>query len=258
MSDADLVFQYIPGLFLTMLLFLAIGRRLGMRWMADETERERIFLITVQGAIYGLLGLLLAFMFSGAASRFEARRLLTVQEANAIGTAYLRLSLLPAAAQPALRDKLRLYGEARLAVFRVLPDRIASDSQAARATVLQQEIWNGASAALLDAAPTATLLLLPALNEMIDFATTRAVALRTHTPTIILAALAILAWFCSLLVGYGLAGSNLFNVLLHMVGFAFIITATMYVIVDLDNPRVGLIRLDFADDALVETIAGMK
>jgi hypothetical protein len=168
MSDTAIVLLFIPGLFLLMLLLLGVGRRIGMRRMAEETERERVFLITVEGAIYGLLGLLVAFTFAGAASRFEARRLLTVQEANAIGTAYLRLDLLPVAAQPALREKFRLYTEARLAVFRVLPDLAASNAQATRATALQQEIWNGAAAALREAAPTATLLLLPALNEMID------------------------------------------------------------------------------------------
>ena len=258
MSDTNFVLLFAPGLFLLMLLLLGICRRIGMRRIAEETERERTFLITVEGAIYGLLGLLVAFTFAGAASRFEARRLLTVQEANAIGTAYLRLDLLPVAAQPALREKFRLYTEARLAVFRVLPDLAASNAQATRATALQQEIWNGAAAALGEVAPTATLLLLPALNEMIDVTTSRAVALRTHTPPIILGTLSMLALFCSLLVGYGLAGSKPFNIVLHMVGFAFVMTATIYVIVDLDYPRVGFIRLDFVDQALTDALAGMK
>ena len=258
MSDTNFVLLFAPGLFLLMLLLLGIGRGIGMRRMAEETERERVFVITVEGAIYGLLGLLVAFTFSGAASRFEARRLLTIQEANAIGTAYLRLDLLPVAAQPALREKFRSYAEARLAVFRVLPDLAASNAQATRATALQQEIWNGTTAALREAAPAATLLLLPALNEMIDVSTSRAVALSTHTPLIILGALSMMAMFCSLLVGYGLAGSKPFNMVLHMVGFASVMTATIFVIVDLDYPRVGLIRLEFVDQALMDTLAGMK
>jgi hypothetical protein len=143
-------------------------------------------------------------------------------------------------------------------VFQVLPDLAASNAQATRATALQQEIWNGAVAALREAAPTATLLLLPALNEMIDVTTSRAVALRTHTPPIILGTLSMLALFCSLLVGYGLAGSKPFNMVLHMVGFALVMTATIYAIVDLDYPRIGLIRLDFVDQALMDVLAGMK
>jgi hypothetical protein len=201
---------------------------------------------------------MVAFTFSGATSRFDARRAQTVQEANAIGTAYLRLDLLPAAAQPALREKFREYADARMAVYRALPDLEGSNAQAARATALQGEIWNGAVAALRDAPPHASLLLIPALNDMIDITATRAIALRTHTPLIILVALVLLTLACSLLVGYGLAGGKPFATNLHMIGFAFMMTVTIYVILDLDHPRVGLIRLDYADQALMEVRAGMK
>ena len=76
----------------------------------------------VSGATHSLmvtfitsLGLLIAFTFSGATSRFEARRHLLTEEANAIGTAYLRLDLLPATAQPELRRMMRAYVDARMA-----------------------------------------------------------------------------------------------------------------------------------------------
>ncbi len=205
-----------------------------------------------------MLGLLVAFTFAGAASRFEARRVLVVQEANAIGTAYLRLDLLPAAAQPALREKFRRYVEARLAVYRALPDLEAAYAQMALAAGLQQEIWSGSVAALREAPPNASLLLLPALNEMIDITTTRLVAAKTHTPPVILGALALLALFCSVLAGYGLAGGKPFSMALHMVGFALVLTFTIYVILDLDHPRVGLIRVDFADQALTDVLAGIS
>ena len=258
MSENTIILMFIPGLFLAMLLLVEVGRRIGLKRMAEETERERVGLVTIETAIYGLLGLLIAFTFSGAASRFEARRVLVVQEANAIGTAYLRLDLLPAAAQPPLREKFRLYTEARMAVYQVLPDLEASNIQAARAAALQNEIWTGAVTAAREAPPPATLLLLPALNEMIDVTTSRAIALRTHTPSIILGALATLALFCSVLAGYGLAGGKPFSMVLHMLGFALVMTLTIYVILDLDYPRVGLIRVDFADQALTDVLAGMK
>ena len=258
MSDTTIVFLFIPGLFLTMLLLVEVGRRIGMRRIGEETERQRAGLITVETAIYALLGLLVAFTFSGAASRFEVRRFLVVQEANAIGTAYLRLDLLPAAAQPALREKFRRYTEVRLAVYRALPDIEAAYAQMARATSLQQEIWSGAVTALREAPPNSSLLLLPALNEMIDITTSRKIAGLTHTPPVILGALALLALFCSLLAGYGLAGGKSFSMVFHMVGFALVVTMTIYVILDLDLPRVGLIRVEFADQALMDVLAGMK
>jgi len=258
MSDTTIVFLFIPGLFLTMLALLEVGRRIGMRRIPEETERERVGLITVETAIYGLLRLVMAFTFAGAASRFEMRRTLIVQEANAIGTAYLRLELLPAAAQPALREKFRRYTEARLTAYRALPDLAAYEAQLAAATTLQQEIWSGAVSAVREAPPQTSLLLLPALNEMIDITTSRAVSLRTHTPSVILGALALLALFCAVLAGYGLAGGKTVSMALHMVGFALMLTATIYVILDLDHPRVGLIRAEFADQALIDVLAGMK
>src|SRR5262245_34793376 len=164
MSDNVLMFLVLPGIFLGVLLFVWLGRRIGSRRSAEETERERVGLVTVETAIYALLGLMLAFSFSGATSRFDTRRTQTVQEANAIGTAYLRLDLLPPAYQPALRDRFRRYTEARIAVYQALPDLVASNAHAARATALQGEIWAGAVAALREAPPQASLLLLPALN----------------------------------------------------------------------------------------------
>jgi len=258
MSDSALTFVFLPGLFAAILLFAWIGRRIGTRRSREETERERVGLVTVETAIYALLGLMIAFTFSGATSRFDARRAQTVQEANAIGTAYLRLDLLPAAAQPALREKFRQYTDARIAIYQALPDIDSSNAHAARATALQGEIWNGALAALRDAPAQASLLLIPALNDMIDITTTRAIALRTHTPTVILAALVLLTLICSLLVGYGLAGGKPFATNFHMIGFALMMTVTIYVILDLDHPRVGLIRLDYVDQALADVRTGMK
>ena len=258
MSDNALVFAFLPLLFAGVLLFVWLGRWIGSHRGREETERERVGLVTVETAIYALLGLMVAFTFSGATSRFDVRRAQTVQEANAIGTAYLRLDLLPATAQPALRDKFRRYAEERIAVYRALPDLGASNAYAARAEALQAEIWNGAIAALRDAPAHASLLLVPALNDMIDITTTRAIALRTHTPTVILYALAVLTLVCSLLVGYGLAGGKPFATNLHMIGFALMMTVTIYVILDLDHPRVGLIRLDYVDQAMTDVRAAMK
>ena len=253
-----MIFIILPGLFVCILLFVWIGRRIGGNRSREETERERVGLVTVETAIYALLGLMVAFTFSGATSRFDTRRAQTVQEANAIGTAYLRLDLLPAAAQPALREKFRSYTDERLAIYRTLSDSRASSAHAARAEALQAEVWSGSLAALKNAPSHAALLVVPALNDMIDITTTRAISLRTHTPPVILIALVVLTLICALLVGYGLAGGKAFATNLHMIGFALMMTVTIYVILDLDHPRVGLIRLDYVDQALADVRAGMK
>jgi hypothetical protein len=252
------MFTFLPGLFLAILLFVWLGRWIAGHRSREETERERVGLVTVETSIYALLGLMIAFTFSGATSRFDTRRAQTVQEANAIGTAYLRLDLLPTAAQPALRDKFRSYVDERMGVYRSLPEMKASDAHAARAVALQGEIWSDTLSALKSAPAQASLLVIPALNDMIDITTTRAISLRTHTPPVILGALALLTLICSVLVGYGLAGGKAFATNLHMTGFALMMTVTIYVILDLDHPRVGLIRLDYVDQAFAELRAGMK
>ena len=257
MSDSAVTFLLLPGFFFSILLFIEIGRRLGTRYAAEETERARTVLGTIETAIYALLGLLVAFTFSGAASRFDARRTLTVEEANAIGTAYLRIDLLPTAAQPPLREKFRRYAEARIAVYRALPDLEASNANAARAVALQNEIWADAVTALKDA-PASSILVVPALNTMIDITTTRSIILKTHIPPSVLVTLIVLTLVCSLLVGNGLRRERTFGTALHTLGFALVVTVTMYVIFDLDHPRVGLIRLDYVDQALLDVLAGMK
>ena len=258
MSDSAAILLFLPSLFFGVLVFIEAGRWLGRRRAADETERERVVLNTIETAIYAWLGLMVAFTFSGAANRFDLRRTLTVDEANAIGTAYLRLDVLPGAAQPALRERFRRYTEARLAVYRALPDVGASDAHAARAVAMQGEIWADAVTALKDAPPASSLLLVPALNEMIDITTTRSIALRTHTPPVVLGTLLVLTMVCSLMIGHGLGRRRGVSVLLHTLGFAAVLTVTMYVIIDLDHPRVGLIRLDYVDRALTDVLAGMK
>ena len=87
----------------TLTAFLEAGRRAGRRAFASDKAHPS-GLGTVEALMFGLLGLLLAFTFSGAAERLDTRRWQVVDEANAIGTAWLRLDVLPASAQPKLRD----------------------------------------------------------------------------------------------------------------------------------------------------------
>src|SRR6185503_11137843 len=87
------------GLFGGILLCLKLGQQIGLRNQAEMTETARARLTAVEAAVFALMGLMIAFTFSGAAQRYELRRQLTVDEANAIGTSYLRIDLLPVARQ---------------------------------------------------------------------------------------------------------------------------------------------------------------
>jgi hypothetical protein len=246
------------GLFVGMLLLLEVGRRIGLQRKAKDADAARAGLGAVEGAVFGLMGLLVAFSFSGAAARFDARRQLIVEETNAIGTAYLRLDLLPADAQPALRDDFRRYLDARLEVYRRLPDLDAAQEALAQATALQGQIWSRAVAACrAGGSQPATMLLLPALNQMIDITTTRTMAAQMHPPNVVFAMLAVAALASALLAGYGMAGGK-WRSWIHIFGFAAIMAVTMYVIFDIEYPRLGLIRVDAFDQALVDLRQSMK
>jgi hypothetical protein len=206
------------------------------------------------------MGLLIAFTFSGAASRFDKRRDLVVQEANDIGTAYLRLDLLPAAAQPALRDSFRRYVDSRLAVYQVLPDLEAAKLKLAESKLIQDEMWARAVAATKLAEPNGnatTSLMLSAINEMIDITTTRTVAAQTHPPPIIFWGLGVMVLASALLAGYGMAGSKERS-FLHFLALPLLMTGIIYIIVDLEHPRIGIMRLVQFDHLLVDVRESMK
>jgi hypothetical protein len=241
-----------------MLGLLEFGRRLGARRRARDPEAAKAGAGAVDGAVFGLMGLLIAFTFSGAAARFDTRRLSAVAEANAIGTAWLRLDLLPATAQPPLRERFRRYVEARLAAFHQLPDLAAAKSHLDRAAALQADIWAQAVAACRDAGsvPTTTLLL-PALNEMFDAATSRTLGAQMHPPPLIYAMLGLLVLAGALLAGYGMGAADKARYWFHAFAFVIVLSLAIYVILDFEFPRIGLIRIDAIDQLFLDLQAGM-
>jgi hypothetical protein len=247
------------ALFVGMLILLNVGRRIGARHLASDPKGARTGTGTIEAAVFALLGLLIAFTFSGAVSRFDHRRHLIVEETNAIGTAYLRLDLLPTGAQPALRETFRQYVNSRLETYRKLADIEAAKAEHSKSIKLQEAIWTNAVAAsqAQGASSEAPMLLLPALNHMIDITTTRAMALELHPPLIIFGMLFLVALASALLAGYSMAGGK-DRKWLHVIGFALVIGITVYVILDIEFPRFGLIRVDAFDKALVDLLNSMK
>jgi hypothetical protein len=248
---------FAAGLFLGMLVLQEAGTRFGNRQLARDPEGARTGVGAVEAVVFGVLGLLIAFTFSGAAARFDDRRHLVTEEANSIGTAWLRIDLLPASAQPGLRDLFRRYLDSRLDTYRKLPDIEAAKAELARSASLQRDIWAQAVAASQASDDTAaSRLLLPALNQMIDITTTRTVATEIHPPPIVFAMLGLLAFIGALLVGYGMAGAG--RKWMHTIGFAAVMAVTVYVILDIEYPRAGLIRVDAVDQVLVDLRRSMK
>jgi hypothetical protein len=133
-------------LFFGMAICLEVGYRMGSH-VAKTTETAHEGTSTIQAAVFALLGLLLGFTFANGISHLDQRRLLIVQESNAIGSAYLRLDLLPANQQPQMRNLFRQYLDTRLDVYEKLPDLAGAEADLQRAAKLQQQIWSQAVAA---------------------------------------------------------------------------------------------------------------
>jgi hypothetical protein len=239
-------------LFAGMMACLEIGYRIGRRNSAELPELSHEGTGVIEAAIFALLGLLLGFSFAGGTTRLDARRELIVREANAIGTAYLRVDLLPQSDQPKMRHLFRDYLDARLRVYEKLPNLDATDQELERASQIQQQIWSQAiTYAASDPSQNVARLLLPALNDMIDVTTDRTVALHTHLPTLIFFLLVSVALLSALLAGYAMEKRKRRS-LFHMILYAGVIAITVYAILDLDNPRTGQIRLGAADHVLVK------
>ena len=234
-------------LFPAMILLLELGRRLRRR-RADAGLDP-----TIEGAIFGLFGLLLAFTISGAISRYDNHRLLLTEEVNDIGTAYLRLDLLPANAQPEMRQLFRDYAKSRTGLFDEVGPEISPETER-----LQREIWQRATAAASSpgANPDATKLLLPALNDMIDITSTRRNAFYMHPPDVVFWLLFVFGGSCALMAGYSKKIGP--PDWMSSIALALVVTLTVYTILDVEYPRHGLIGLRDRDQAMNSLRDSMK
>ena len=243
------VFPIVLGLFLAMVVCLELGFRIARhRARGDGSAHEGLG--SMEAAVFALLGLLLGFAFSNALGRFDARRGLIVQEANAISTAYLRLDLAPAEDQAALRTLFREYLDGRLKVYATPQDEAATAQSIKEAEALQQRVWNAViDSSSRDPGQNVVRVLVPAINQMIDITTVRTLALYTKIPTAILALLHLVALSSAMIAGYAMAKRGRRSIL-HVILYAASVAMTIYVVLDLEHPRRGLIRLDVADQLL--------
>jgi hypothetical protein len=231
------------GLFGGLGLALEIGFHAGRRAAERDEARASGQVGAIQGALLGLLGLLLAFSFSAAGARFLERQDLIVSEANAIGTAYLRADLVDEPHRSELRATLKRYTEHRLAVSARLHSGV-QPSDLEEAERLHARMWSAAVAGVT-ARPASTIAVLPPVNEVIDLHSTRLAAGRKHVPLIVL----VLLLSCSMLavgvIGFG-CGMGGGRRVAMTVPLAVVIASSLWITIDLDHPRAGLMQISDA------------
>jgi len=218
---------------------LARRRRAGRK---NETAAEvHEHLNEVQTAIFAVLGLLLAFIFAMAVSRFDARKQELVDETNAIETAYLRTQLLPPGQQATATAVFRTYVDARLSSARpswYLDVRLKNETNE-----LQEQLWTqGVDAANQDPHAVTTDLYVQSLNEMFDAQSARDAARLNELPTSAIYLLLALSILSVGTLGYraGLGGRRS---LVGAVLLALVITLVIGIMIDLDQPYQGFITI---------------
>ena len=246
------------GLFLAMLLFLEIGRRIGIRRMRDRGPDARVGVGVVDSAVYAVLALFLGFTFSGATSRFDHRRELVAQEVTSMGTAWSRIAMLPSELQPPVRAEFQRYVDALVTSYTA--PTTAGDAERQRNAVvrIKSDLWARAVAACsTTVGEKARMLLLPSLNEMFDNVEHEHLARRMHPPGVIYLMLGVAAFAASLFAGYAMSNAVTRN-WLFSIGIAATISIMTYVIIELEYPRLGWVRVNGFDQALVELRATLN
>ncbi|MEQ1609297.1 MAG: hypothetical protein ABL956_10085 [Hyphomonadaceae bacterium] len=244
------------GLFAGMLVFLMGGLWLGQRFTQSAEGSAETSII--DGAVFALLGLLLGFAFAGAVNRLDNRRNLIIEEANAISTAYLAIDLLEPNDLRAVMKLFPLYLDARIAAYRMIDSGSDPHKAFEGAEQLQSQIWTGVGAAVVKPERQfAAQVVLPSITRMIEIATERKVALGTHLPGLVLSLLIGVALLSGLLAGHAMARSPGHAMarqgrrsLIHGGFFAAAVSLTIYTVLDIDDPRSGLVRLDAAERVL--------
>lgn len=233
------------GLFLLIMLANEIAYRFARRSAAIADPGLTTQTNAIQAGILGLLALLLGFSFNMALQRFDARSTAAIEEANAIGTVWLRTALLPEQYATETGSLLSDYVDIRLtggAIDMAQPAR--RDEIAAQTLQLQARLWTVVTdAAASDLPPSKAGLVVQALNEMIDAYSRRQAQLDKHVPEVVLLLLFVIFVVSGSILGAasGLGGGR---PLLATVSMSALIVLVIFIVIDLDRPRRGLIQVD--------------
>jgi hypothetical protein len=211
---------------------------IGKRWSLDKEIYENFGFVL--GASLTLLGLIIGFSFSMATNRYDMRKNYEEAEANAIGTEYLRASLLPAADGAKIRALLKNYLDARIQFYQSGNEQETRRINASTAQ-LQTDLWSSVLAPAAAQPNPVVALTVSGMNDVLNSQGYTQAAWWNRIPTSAWALMGAIAVVCNLLVGFGLQGARsgvkLLPVLPLLNAVAFMLIA------DIDTPNSGIIRV---------------
>jgi hypothetical protein len=223
---------------LVMWLAARVGLALPRRQQNLEGVREDFGIIL--GATLTLLGLIIGFTFSMAIARYDQRKNLEEEEANAIGTEYVRADLLPPAEAAKVRTLLEQYLQERLTFYSVKNYQMSElPGINARISQLQDELWKAVAVPGAANPNQVTALAVSGMNDVLNSQGYTQAAWWNRIPIAAWVLMASIAIFCNLLIGYGAhqPRKSLLVVLPLLVALSFLLIA------DIDSPRGGVIRV---------------
>lgn len=226
--------------FLLLTALAELGFRIGLFyrvWTAGATDGHSA---SVHGAVLGLLGLLLGFSFSMAVSRHDTRRFLAVDEANAIGTAWLRASFLGKEAGKEARILLRRYAGLRVTAHDAASGGASLQSFVRESNSIQNALWTLAEQAAAEKPDPVTASFITALNQTIDLQASRLAAHRNHVPGAVWLLVLTVAGCGAWASGY-LCGSAGYRSKFNQVVFPLLIAVVLTLISDIDRPARGFV-----------------
>lgn len=241
---ADFLYQTEAFLISLMLLVGMTSMILLGNWIHRKLHSNAENLGTIEGSLFALLGLLLAFTFGMAGNRFDNRRQASIEEANAIGTAFLRTQLYVADSNRQwFKTQFNAYLDQRIKHYAESSIDTHFYSSQYKSDQLGAAIWKkGVELSRLPENQSLNVLVFNAFNEMLDSTTRREAAIAARIPEIILWLLLILALSCSFFAGNSMPMNRKIN-RISLVGFVLLTVIVVYVIMDLDRPVRGIINL---------------
>ena len=231
---------------LLIMMFVAdeLGFRISNSNRWDEPEPSRTVSSALKASIFGLVAFLLGFSFSITANRYDARRKLVLDEANALGTCYLRAGLLEPPIGKDIQATLKSYAQTRLEYYEESLDSAAFAKNTQQMGRLMNELWPSVAQSV-EANPQKahTVQIIPAANAVIDLHSTRAWAVNSHLPASVLLLLIVSVLVSSLLIGHSSGQSHRRHLGLW-IAFNLLFAMVLYVVLDFDRPRRGLLQID--------------
>lgn len=236
-------------LFILMVISSFVGNKIGnyIRHKKDTINKP-----TETSGLLALLFFLLAFTFGMSGDRYDSRRKIVVEEANNIGTAILRSDLYPDSTRTLFRKDFKEYVEARISFHEVGANANEILKADSISQVISSKLWRRASNLAKD--PTylaATQQMIPALNSMIDIATSRLAGEKAKVPQSILIMLFFLALISAFYNGYSEGRKGRIDWLVQ-IGFCLLVSLVILFTLDLDRPRRGFVNLDVPNQTIID------